>query len=66
MEKMFGWKIEKWPGSEAMPEGMEYWVVTTVDDKGNEALTGGMMKRQVPQGIKTYQQGITNHFDLKF
>jgi hypothetical protein len=34
---------------------MGYWMITTVDDKGNEALTGGMMKRQTPQ-----QQGITN------
>jgi predicted enzyme related to lactoylglutathione lyase len=50
----------KWPGSEGTLEGMEYWMVTTVDDKGNEAVTGGMMKRQMPQ-----QQGITNFFDVK-
>ena len=57
-----GGSIEKWPspGSEAMPEGMEYWLISTVDDKGNEALSGGMMKRQSPQ-----QQGITNYFDVK-
>ena len=58
--ELFGWKIEKWPGSEGTPEGMEYRMVTTVDDKGNEAVTGGMMKRQMPQ-----QQGITNFFDVK-
>jgi predicted enzyme related to lactoylglutathione lyase len=58
--ELFGWKFDKWSGSEAMPEGMEYWMVTTVDDKGNEAVTGGMMKRQMPQ-----QQGITNFFDVK-
>ena len=27
-------------------EGMEYWLISTVDDKGNKALGGGMMKRQ--------------------
>jgi uncharacterized protein len=39
---------------------MEYWIISTVDDKGNEALNGGLMKRQSPQ-----QQGITNYFDVK-
>jgi predicted enzyme related to lactoylglutathione lyase len=58
--ELFGWKIEKWPGSEDTSEGMEYWMVTTVDDKGNTALNGGMTKRQSPQ-----QQGITNYFDVK-
>jgi uncharacterized protein len=58
---LFGWNIEKWTGS--MPttaEGMEYWLLSTVDDKGNKATTGGMMKRRSPQ-----QQGITNYFDVK-
>ena len=41
-------------------EGMEYWLISTVDDKGNKAVGGGMMKRQSPQ-----QQGITNYFDVK-
>ena len=58
--ELFGWKIDKWSGSEAMPEGMDYWLISTVDDKGNKALGGGMMKRQSPQ-----QQGITNYFDVK-
>jgi uncharacterized protein len=58
--ELFGWKIDKWSGSEAMPEGMDYWLISTVDDKGNKALGGGMMKRQMPQ-----QQGITNYFDVK-
>jgi uncharacterized protein len=61
--ELFGCKFDKWPssqGSEAMPEGMEYWLISTVDDKGNKALGGGMMKRQSPQ-----QQGITNYFDVK-
>jgi predicted enzyme related to lactoylglutathione lyase len=35
-------------------------MVTTADDKGNKALTGGMMKRQMPE-----QQGITTYFDVK-
>jgi predicted enzyme related to lactoylglutathione lyase len=56
---LFGWKFDKWPGSEAMPEAMQYWLISTVDDKGNKALGGGMMKRQTPQ------QGITNYFDVK-
>ena len=43
--ELFGWKIDKWPDANT-PEGMEYWAVTTTDDKGNEALVGGMMKRQ--------------------
>lgn len=58
--ELFGWNIEKWPGSEKMPEGMEYWMITTTDDKGNKALTGGMMKRQNAQ-----QHGITNFIDVK-
>jgi predicted enzyme related to lactoylglutathione lyase len=29
-------------------KGMEYWMVSTVDDKWNKTLTGGMMKRQRP------------------
>ena len=60
---LLGWKFDKFPsppGSKAMPEGMEYWLISTVDDKGDEALGGGMMKRQMPQ-----QQGITNYFDVK-
>jgi hypothetical protein len=31
-----------------------------VDGKGNKALTGGMMERQMPE-----QQGITTYFDVK-
>jgi uncharacterized protein len=58
--ELFGWKIEKWPGAETIPGGPDYLMVTTVDDKGNKALTGGMMKRQMPK-----QQGITNYIDVK-
>jgi predicted enzyme related to lactoylglutathione lyase len=59
---LLGWKFDKFPspaGSEATPEGMEYWMISTVDDKGNKALGGGMMKRESPQ------QGIINYFDVK-
>jgi len=52
---LFGWNIERWSGSS---EGMEYWLISTVDNKGDKALGGGMMKRQSPQ-----QQGI-NYFDV--
>ena len=34
--------------SAADGQPMEYWMVTTIDDKGNKALGGGMMKRQMP------------------
>jgi uncharacterized protein len=36
--ELFEWNIEKWPGSETMPEGMEYWMITTTDDKGIRLL----------------------------
>jgi predicted enzyme related to lactoylglutathione lyase len=58
--QLFGWNIEKWPGSDKMPDGMEYWMITTTDDKGNKAIGGGMMNRQSPQ-----QQGITNYINIK-
>jgi predicted enzyme related to lactoylglutathione lyase len=61
--ELFGWRFDKFPsasGSEAIPEGMEYWLISTLDDKGNRALGGGMMKRQSPQ-----HQGFTNYFDVK-
>jgi hypothetical protein len=39
---------------------LEYWTVTTTDNKGNKAsVGGGMMKRQNPQ------QQITNFIDVK-
>lgn len=57
--ELFGWNMEKWTGAESMPEGMEYWTVTTIDDKGNKAIGGGLMKRQNP-----HQQGITNYIDV--
>jgi predicted enzyme related to lactoylglutathione lyase len=65
---LFGWKIEKWPGTQdddsqltsaATGQPIEYWMVTTTDDKWNKALGGGMMKRQMPE------QQITNYIDVK-
>ena len=49
---LFGWKIEKHSGP------MEYWMITTTNEKGEKALEGGMMKRQNPQ------QAITNYIDV--
>src|SRR6476646_979613 len=43
---LFGWKIEK-------------WMETTTDDKGNKALGGGMLKKQMPE------QQVTNYIDVK-
>jgi uncharacterized protein len=54
---LFGWKIEKWSGSAGID--MEYWTITTTDDKGDKAVGGGMMKRQGPQ------QPIINYIDVK-
>jgi predicted enzyme related to lactoylglutathione lyase len=56
---LFGWKIEKWPGSTSGGGDIEYWTITTTDDKGNKALGGGMMKRQGPN------QPIINYIDVK-
>ena len=58
---LFGWNIEKWSDLESLPEGLEeYLTISTMDDKGNKSVAGGMMKRQSPQ-----QQGITNYIDVK-
>ena len=63
---LFGWKIEKWPGTDgsqltsaATGQPMEYWLITTTDDKGNKALGGGMMKRQMPE------HKVTNYIGVK-
>jgi uncharacterized protein len=59
---LFGWKIEKWPGASSKnssSSSMEYWIVSTTDDKGNKApIGGGLMKRQ-----EQHQQ-ITNFIDV--
>ena len=53
---LFGWKIEKWPGSTV--DDKEYWMITTTDEKGNKALGGGMMKRQMSQHQNTNFIGV--------
>ena len=50
--ELFGWKIEKLLGMDtgnSSSSDMEYWMITTTDEKGNKALGGGMMKRKMPQ-----------------
>jgi predicted enzyme related to lactoylglutathione lyase len=54
---LFGWKIERWPGP--VSRDMEYWMITTTDEKGNKALGGGMMKRMHPE------HQIINYIDVK-
>ena len=56
---LFGWNIEKVP-ADKLPEGIEYWGITTKDHDGNNAVAGGMMKR-----MKAEQQGILNYIDVK-
>jgi len=43
-----------------MPADMEYYVITTTDDKGNKAIGGGMIKKQNPQ-----HQGLSVIIDVK-
>ncbi|HSA72733.1 MAG TPA: VOC family protein [Nitrososphaeraceae archaeon] len=58
--ELFGWNFEKWSNPNSLPEGMEYLIITTTDDKGNKSIGGGMMKRQ-----DSKQQGFTNYIDVK-
>jgi uncharacterized protein len=62
---LFGWKIEKLSvtddsrlTSAATAQPMEYWIITTTDDKGNQALGGGIMKRQMPEHRVTNYIGV--------
>lgn len=48
---IFGWEMQNWSNPEK-PE-QEYWMFETTDDKGNQGLGGGMMKRQTPQHTVT-------------
>jgi predicted enzyme related to lactoylglutathione lyase len=53
--ELFGWKIEKFPGTTPM----DYWEIATGAEKGAMGLLGGgMMKRQAPQ------QQITIYIDV--
>jgi uncharacterized protein len=58
--ELFDWNVEKWTGTESMPEEMEYWTVITTYGKRHKAIGGGLMKRQNPQ-----QQGIMNYIDVR-
>jgi uncharacterized protein len=49
--KVFGWKIEKWPGP------MDYWMVTTGAD-GTPGINGGLLKRQAPTTATTNTIGV--------
>jgi predicted enzyme related to lactoylglutathione lyase len=51
-EKLFNWKIEPVPGP------MEYFNISTMDDKGNLSVGGGMGKRGQPN------QKITNYIGV--
>jgi uncharacterized protein len=62
---LFEWKIERWPGTDdsqltsaATGQPIEYWAITTTNDKGNKALDGGMMKRQTPEHQVTNYIGV--------
>lgn len=55
---LFGWNIEKIP-AEKLPEGVEYWGITTKDHEGNDAVSGGMMPRMMPE-----QKGILNYIGV--
>ena len=59
---LFGWKIEKWPGTSSKNSSfssMEYWIVSTTDDKGNKAPIGGGLRKRQEQ-----HQQITNFIDV--
>jgi predicted enzyme related to lactoylglutathione lyase len=45
----FGWSITKLP-KENLPKGLEeYWSINITDDKGSNGVSGGMMKRAMPE-----------------
>jgi predicted enzyme related to lactoylglutathione lyase len=63
---LFGWKIEKLSVTDdsrltsvATAQPIEYWIITTTDDKGNKALGGGIMKRQMSE------HRVTNYIGVK-
>jgi uncharacterized protein len=60
-----GWKIEKLSvrddsrlTSVATAQPIEYWIITTTDDKGNKAVGGGIMKTQMPEHRVTDYVGV--------
>jgi uncharacterized protein len=57
--KVFGWKIESWGGP------MEYWLISTGDEK-DMGINGGLFKKNGPQtiintvGVKNIDESIKN------
>lgn len=49
---LFGWKMERMPGP------MEYWMISTTNSKGEQAVGGGVIQRQMPQ------EPIINYIDV--
>jgi uncharacterized protein len=49
--KVFGWKIEKWPGP------MDYWMVTT-GAEGEPGINGGLLRKQEPTTATTNTIGV--------
>ena len=50
---LFGWKIEKWSG-QSNRKDMEYWIITTTDDKGNKELGGRIFLKVQQLGGKVH------------
>ncbi|MCI4625103.1 MAG: VOC family protein [Candidatus Magnetoovum sp. WYHC-5] len=50
--EIFGWKFEKCAGP------MDYWLITTTNEQGENAMMGGVIKRQHPQHT------IINYIDV--
>ena len=51
-EALFGWKIEKMPGP------MEYYGIMTTNEQGEEAVGGGMAKREAQSDSITNYIGV--------
>ena len=65
---LFGWNIEKLHNfaddsqltSVATGQPIEYWRITTTNDKGSKGLGGGIMKRQMPDHHITNYIGVNS------
>jgi uncharacterized protein len=65
---LFGCNIEKLHNSAgdsqltslATGQPIEYWRITTTNDKGNKGLGGGIMKRQMPEHHITNYVGVNS------
>src|SRR5688500_10458823 len=60
---VFGWKINKWDGSQ---DGQEYWLCDT-GDEGEPGIHGGIMRRseQFPVGVNTIGVDSVDNFTEK-